>query len=41
MKKLLIHVRYWGAFILITIGVVLMLPGHFLIKLGGWIGSKS
>lgn len=36
-----IHVRYWGAFIITAIGVVLTLPGEALIKLGRWIGSRK
>lgn len=41
MRVFFIRVRYWGAFVLLTIGAVLTLPGELLIELGKWIGSRS
>lgn len=41
LKIFLIHVRYWGAFVILTIGAALTLPGELLIELGKWIGSRS
>jgi hypothetical protein len=41
VRLFLIHVRYWGAFIICMVGVALTLPGEAVIKLGRWIGSRG
>jgi hypothetical protein len=41
MRVFLVHVRYWGSFLMICIGLLLMLPGGWLVALGKWIGSRS
>lgn len=41
MRVFLVHVRYWGAFIIAAIGALLVIPGELLMKLGRWIGSRD
>lgn len=41
MRVFLVHVRYWGAFIIVFIGAMLTWPGELLMKLGRWIGSRG
>lgn len=41
MRIFLIHVRYIGAMVILTIGAVIACTGELIMDFARWIGSRS
>lgn len=41
MRVFLLHVRYGSAFLIVSLGLILSMPGEWVVRLGRWIGSKD